>query len=97
MRTGSTRRSRAHGLPWRAHRLGARSGICIQPELPRNGSEGARSIVPLLVDARSLFLANRGVWDAIPTAGPSVSTAHVEEDVDAYLAAHGAFLDAISG
>jgi glutamate-1-semialdehyde 2,1-aminomutase len=88
---------RGHGLPWRAHRLGARSGVCVEPELPRNGTEGARSIVPLLVDARSLFLANRGVWDAIPTAGPSVSTAHVAEDVDAYLAAHGEFLDAITG
>jgi glutamate-1-semialdehyde 2,1-aminomutase len=88
---------RGHGLPWRAHRLGARSGVCVERELPRNGTEGARSIVPLLVDARSLFLANRGVWDAIPTAGPSVSTAHTEEDVDAYLAVHAEFLDAIAG
>jgi glutamate-1-semialdehyde 2,1-aminomutase len=87
---------RGHRLPWRAHRFGARAGVCVERQLPRNGTEGARSIVPLLVDARSLFLANRGVWDAIPTAGPSVSMAHDEADVDAYLAAHDAFLDAIS-
>jgi glutamate-1-semialdehyde 2,1-aminomutase len=83
----------AHGLPWCAHRFGGRSGICLFPRPPRNGSEGLRSIVPLLVDARKLYLANRGVWDAIPTSGPSVSVAHTPEHVDEYLAVHAAFLD----
>ncbi len=31
-----------HGLPWRAHRLGGRSGYCLEPELPRDaGDSGA--------------------------------------------------------
>ena len=38
--TGSRRRPRAHGLPWRAHRLGGRSGFCLEPELPRDAERG---------------------------------------------------------
>ena len=89
--------ARRHGLPWRAHRLGCRSGICLEPELPRNADEAARSIDAELVDARRLHLANRGVWDAIASAGPAASFAHTEADVDAYPAALGAFLDDLVG
>jgi glutamate-1-semialdehyde 2,1-aminomutase len=34
-----------------------------------------------------VYLANRGVWDAIVGAGPTCSVAAADEDVDAYLAA----------
>ena len=34
-----------------------------------------------------VYLANRGVWDAIVGAGPTCSVAATDEDVDAYLAA----------
>ena len=37
-------------------------------------------------------MANRGVWDAIASAGPAASFAHAEADVDEYLAALDAFL-----
>jgi len=81
-----------HGLPWRAHRLGGRSGYCLEPELPRDAREAARSIDAALVDARRLHLANRGVWDAIASAGPTVSLAHTADDVDVYVGALNAFL-----
>jgi glutamate-1-semialdehyde 2,1-aminomutase len=84
------------GLPWQAHRFGARTGTCVMPDLPRTGLEGFRGMAPELAATRKLFLANRGVWDAIPTAGPSVSTAHVEADVDRYLAVHAKLLDALT-
>ena len=95
--TASRRRPGARGLPWRAHRLGCRSGICLEPELPRNAEEAARSIDAALVDARRLHLANRGIWDAIASAGPAASFAHTEADVDAYPEALGGFLDDVVG
>ena len=43
-----------HGLPWRAHRLGGRSGDCLEPQLPRDAADAERSIDAELVDARRL-------------------------------------------
>ena len=94
---GIEAQARARGLPWRAHRLGCRSGICLEQELPRNAAEAARSIDAALVDARRLHLANRGIWDAIASAGPAASFAHTEPDVDAYPEALGGFLDDVVG
>jgi len=34
-----------------------------------------------------VYLANRGVWDAIVGAGPTCSVAATDEDVEAYVAA----------
>ena len=48
------------------------------------------AIVDLDVPLRRLarvYLANRGVWDAIVGAGPTCCVAATDEDVDAYLAA----------
>jgi glutamate-1-semialdehyde 2,1-aminomutase len=86
-----------YGLPWRAHRLGGRSGYCLEPELPRDAADAERSIDHALVDARRLHMANRGVWEAIASAGPAVSFAHDAEDVDDYLGALDLFLADIAG
>jgi len=86
-----------HGLPWRAHRLGGRSGFCLEPELPRTAEDAERSLDDRLIDTRRLFLANRGVWEAIASAGPAISFAHEETDVDAYLAVLDAFLGEVTG
>ena len=37
-------------------------------------------------------MANRGIWEAIASAGPAASFEHDEADVDTYLAALDAFL-----
>ena len=84
-----------HGLPWRAHRLGGRSGYCLEPELPQTAEDAQRSLDARLIDARRLFMANRGIWEAIASAGPAASFAHDETDVDAYLDVLDAFLDAV--
>ena len=95
---GIEAQAREHGLPWRAHRLGGRSGICLEPELPRDAEEAARSIDAALVDARRLHLANRGVWDAIASAGPAASFAHTESGRRRVSReALGAFLDDVVG
>ncbi len=84
-----------HGLPWRAPLLGGRSGWCLEPTLPRNAVEAGRSIDYALIDARRAFMGNRGIWEAIASAGPAVSFAHEPADIDEYLAVADAFLDEI--
>ena len=81
-----------HGLPWRAQRLGPRSGYTLEPSHPRDGREAYRSLDVPLIDARRVHMANRGVWEAIASAGPAVGFAHAADDVDEYLAALEAFL-----
>ena len=85
-----------HGLPWRAHRLGGRSGYCLEPELPRDAVEAERSLDVELIDLRRLYMANRGVWDAIAGAGPAASFAHSKDDVDEYLRVLELFLAALT-
>ena len=80
------------GLPWTIDRLGGRIQFRLTPRAPRNGAESFASLVLPLADARKVFLLNRGIWDSIATAGPSVSYAIDESDVDTYVAAAGDFV-----
>jgi glutamate-1-semialdehyde 2,1-aminomutase len=84
-----------HDLAWRAFRLGPRSGYCLEPELPHNGQEAARSIDVDFIDTRRVYFANRGVWDAVASAGPQASLAHTAADIDCYLAVAEEFLSDI--
>jgi glutamate-1-semialdehyde 2,1-aminomutase len=81
-----------HALPWRAFLLGPRSGYCLAPALPRNGEEAARSIDVDFIDTRRVYFANRGIWDAVASAGPQASLAHTAADIDYYLTVAGEFL-----
>ena len=83
------------GLPWRAFRAGPRSGYCLFPQLPRNGAEAARSLDVDLIDARRVYMANRGIWDSVMSAGPQAALAHTEEHIARYVQTAGQFLDAI--
>ncbi len=82
-------------LPWKALHLGPRSGYCLQPQLPKNGAEAYASIDIAFISARKLFMANRGCWDAMATAGPQISFAHTATDVERYLSVAREFLEAI--
>jgi glutamate-1-semialdehyde 2,1-aminomutase len=82
---GLNRIFKEHDLPWHAPHLGGRSGYCLTPELPRNSDEANQSLNYELIDARRCFLNNRGIWDAIASAGPSASFAHQGTDIDIYL------------
>ncbi len=55
--------------------------------MPRGASEALESFDVPLRKLQRVYLANRGVWDAIVGAGPTCSVAATDEDVDAYVAA----------
>jgi glutamate-1-semialdehyde 2,1-aminomutase len=76
------------GLPWAVHRLFARSGVTFAPSMPANAAEARASEDRLLTNLARVYLANRGVWEAIPGAGPTVGVPATIEDVDAYVAAY---------
>jgi len=89
---GLERIFRRYALPWRAFRCGPRSGYCLAPELPRNAAEARASLDASFIDGRRAYFANRGVWDAVASAGPQISFAHTESDVSRYLDVAEAFL-----
>jgi glutamate-1-semialdehyde 2,1-aminomutase len=77
------------GLDWTTHRFWPRSGLSFAPAMPRTAAEARASFDVPLRRLMRVYLANRGVWDAIVGAGPTCSLAATEEDVDRYLAAFG--------
>ena len=72
-------------LRWTALSLGPRAGYGLLPHAPRNGAEAYRSMHIPFISARKLWMANRGVWDAMASAGPQVSFSHQAKDIDFYL------------
>ena len=89
---GMERTVAAAGLPWKVQRLYARSGLSFCGRLPRSAGEWDADEQPELNGLLRLYLANRGVWEAIETAGPAMSVAASEDDVSLYLGAFGAFV-----
>ncbi|HSY86215.1 MAG TPA: aminotransferase class III-fold pyridoxal phosphate-dependent enzyme [Verrucomicrobiae bacterium] len=95
--TGLAAIFRRQGLPWRAPVIGGRAGWVLAPELPRDAEQSRRAMDREFADARKLFMANRGLWDAVASAGPGCSFQHGEGDVDLYLEVAGEFLAAVTG
>ena len=84
------------GLPWSAYRLFCRSGYCFAPAPPRNALE-ARKVFDLeLTNLLRVYLANRGVWEAIYSASAAVSLAMEAADIDLYLAVLDQALDELT-
>ena len=81
-----------HGLPWHIHHLGPRAGYTFQPFAVRNAAEARACQDDLLTRLIRVWLANRGVWEAIVGAGPVCSIPAADEDVDAYLTAWDSLL-----
>ncbi len=65
---------------WSVHRLYCRSGFTCASRLPRNVLEMDENFDPLLANCQRIFMANRGIWEAITTAGPTVSIAASKSD-----------------
>ncbi len=82
---------RETGLPWTVIRLGPRSGQWYGPR-PRTGAEAYALTDDLLTRLIRIWLANRGVWDALPGAGPAVPVPATRADVTSYLEAYGDLL-----
>ena len=75
----------AAGLPWRAQHLQSRAGWLYAEREPASGAEAVAAMDVALSDSRRLYMANRGIWEAVVTAGPAVSFAMVEADIELYL------------
>ncbi|MBW2541588.1 MAG: aminotransferase class III-fold pyridoxal phosphate-dependent enzyme [Deltaproteobacteria bacterium] len=84
------------GLPWHIHHLGPRSGYTFRPEPVRDADEARACSDELLTRLIRIWLANRGVWEAIVGAGPVVSVPAADADVDAYLAGWTELLEALT-
>jgi glutamate-1-semialdehyde 2,1-aminomutase len=84
------------GLPWHIHHLGPRSGYTFRREPVRNADEARECQDELLRRLIRIWLANRGVWEAIVGAGPVVSVPATDEDVDAYVGAWSDLLTALA-
>ncbi len=84
------------GLPWHIHHLACRSGYTFQPTAVRNASEARACSDDLITRLIRVWLANRGVWEAIVGAGPVCSVPATDADVDAYLSAWNDLLTALA-
>jgi glutamate-1-semialdehyde 2,1-aminomutase len=83
------------GLPWTAIRFGPRSGQWYGPE-PRTGAEAHARTDLELTRLLRIWLANRGIWEALPGAGPTCPIPTTDADVDEYLGAYAELLTAIA-
>jgi glutamate-1-semialdehyde aminotransferase len=77
------------GLQWRAHPLGPRAGYAFDGRLPRSGTDSHGSHDSELYRLLRLWMVNRGVWEAMEWAGPAISVAATDADVDDYVATLG--------
>jgi glutamate-1-semialdehyde 2,1-aminomutase len=73
------------GLPWHIPHIGPRAGYVFAPHPVRNAAEGRATADEFLVRLIRIWLANRGVWEAIVGAGPVVPVPATDQDIDAYL------------
>jgi glutamate-1-semialdehyde 2,1-aminomutase len=86
---------RSAGLPWTVIRLGPRSGQWYGP-MPRTGAQAHALTDDLLTRLMRVWLANRGVWEALPGAGPTVPVPAARADVTRYLEAYAGLLARLS-
>ena len=86
-----------HGLAWSVAQAGSHAYYFFAPEPPRDGATSRAADDPDLRALIRVFAANRGVWESGWWLGPTVSVAHSESDVDAYLDVMGEFLAAAAG
>ena len=85
--------ARRRGLRWSAHRLYCRSGYHFAERLPQNVTEAEAAKDADLRDLMRVYMANRGIWEAIYSASPAVSLAAVRADIDTYLSVYESCLD----
>jgi glutamate-1-semialdehyde 2,1-aminomutase len=83
------------GLPWTAYRFGPRAGQWYGPA-PRTGADAHALTDPELTRLLRIWMANRGVWEALPGAGPTVPVPATASDVDRYLEAYAGLLVALT-
>ena len=83
------------GLPWTSYRFGPRAGQWYGPH-PRTGADAHAMTDPELTRLLRIWMANRGIWEALPGAGPTVPVPAGEAEVDRYLTAYTQLLVALT-
>jgi len=83
------------GLPWTVIRFGPRSGQWYGP-MPRTGAEAYALTDGQLTDLMRVWLANRGIWDGLPGAGPTVPVPATRADVTRYVGAYAELLEELT-
>jgi glutamate-1-semialdehyde aminotransferase len=86
-----------HDFSWSAIRFYCRSGYFFTPDLPANARQMQASENLPLRQLMRLYLANRGVWEAIYSASPAVGFATTTSDVDFYCEVFDDCLAELSG
>jgi len=86
----------AASLPWTACRFGPRSGQWYGPQPTTSSDAQALTDMPLTRLMR-IWLANRGIWEALPGAGPTVPIPATSADVDRYVTAYSELLAELTG
>jgi glutamate-1-semialdehyde 2,1-aminomutase len=86
---------RSAGLPWTVIRFGPRSGQWYGP-MPRTGAEAYALTDDQLTGLMRIWLANRGIWDGLPGAGPTVPVPATRADVTHYVNAYAELLGELS-
>jgi glutamate-1-semialdehyde 2,1-aminomutase len=76
-------------------RFGPRSGQWYGPQ-PRTGAAAFSLTDDELTGLLRVWLANRGVWEALAGAGPTVPVPATAADVDRYVQAYGDLLQALT-
>jgi glutamate-1-semialdehyde 2,1-aminomutase len=79
------------GLAWTVIRFGPRSGQWYGPR-PRTGAEAYALTDGELTRLARIWLANRGVWETLPGAGPTVPVPAARADVTRYVEAYSELL-----
>lgn len=82
-------------LPWTAIRYGPRSGQWYGAK-PRTGADALALTDMKLTRLLRAWMANRGVWEALPGAGPTLPIPATEADVATYVQAYGELLAEIA-
>jgi glutamate-1-semialdehyde 2,1-aminomutase len=86
-----------HRLPWTAIRFGPRSGQWYGPAPSTSADALALALANSdLTRLIRIWLANRGIWDALPGAGPNVPIPATSNDIQHYLTAYNELLDALT-
>ncbi len=85
----------AAGLPWTPIRFGPRTGQWYGPE-PRTGADALALTDSELTGLMRVWLANRGIWEALAGAGPTVPVPATPADVDGYVEAYAELLTALT-
>jgi glutamate-1-semialdehyde 2,1-aminomutase len=83
------------GLPWTTYRFGPRAGQWYGPA-PATSRDAAALIDDEVTRLLRIWMSNRGVWEALPGAGPTVPIPATEYDVRRYVDAYEELLAAIT-